>query len=370
MKYQNDKRIVMTLDAGGTNFVFSAIRGGDEIVEPVTLPSNGNNLEKCLETMVNGFSQVVAKLPDKPSAISFAFPGPADYPNGIIGDLNNLPCFKVGGVALGPFLEEKFGVPTFINNDGDLFVYGEAIGGLLPKVNKMLEAAGSPKRFNKLFGITLGTGFGGGIVADGKLYVGDNSAAGEIWITRNKRHPKCFAEEGVAIRAVKGTYARITGTDPAKAPEPKDISMIAQGKLSGDVQAAKAAFAEMGEVIGDALANAITLLDGLIVIGGGLSKAYPMFIDSVLAEMNGTIENYKGDKLPRIVQKCYDLENESHRQKFIAGEVKEITVPGTTRKVKYDSEKRLGIAPAVLDTSKAVSIGAFVFALDQLDSRA
>ena len=44
--YQFDKRIVMTLDAGGTNFVFSAIQSNEEIVEPIVLPSNGDNLEK------------------------------------------------------------------------------------------------------------------------------------------------------------------------------------------------------------------------------------------------------------------------------------------------------------------------------------
>src|SRR6266704_999091 len=75
-----------------------------------------------------------------------ASPGPADYPNGIIGDLGNLPGFR-GGVALGPMLERKFGIPTFINNDGDLFVYGEAIAGFLPYVNDLLKKAGSPKRY-------------------------------------------------------------------------------------------------------------------------------------------------------------------------------------------------------------------------------
>lgn len=63
----------------------------------------------------------------RPAAISFAFPGPADYPNGIIGGwLPNFPSFR-DGVALGPFLQEKFGVPVFINNDGDLFAYALAL---------------------------------------------------------------------------------------------------------------------------------------------------------------------------------------------------------------------------------------------------
>jgi glucokinase len=368
MNDMNDQRIVLTLDAGGTNFVFSAMQGKEEIVTPVRFPSHAHNLKDSLNSMVQGFTQVMNQLNQKPVAISFAFPGPADYPNGIVDNMGNLPAYK-GGVALGAFLEETFQIPVFINNDGDLFVYGEAIAGFLPYVNQMLEKAGSPKRFSKLFGITLGTGFGAGIVADGQLYIGDNSAAGEIWITRNKRRPKCFAEEGVSIRAVQGTYARIAGMDAVQAPSPKDIYEIGIGRKEGNKDAALQAFAEMGEVIGDALANAITLLDGLIVIGGGLAAAYPLFIDAVLREMNGTIESYGGEKLPRIVQKCFDLQNTEDRKRFIQGNVKEIHVPGSRKTMQYDSLKRLGIGPAVLDTSKAVSVGAYVYALNQLNKR-
>lgn len=66
------------------------------------------------------------QLENEPVAISFAFPGPADYKNGVIGDLPNFPVFR-GGVALGAFLEEEFGIPVYINNDGNLFAYGEAL---------------------------------------------------------------------------------------------------------------------------------------------------------------------------------------------------------------------------------------------------
>ncbi|AQT69795.1 Beta-glucoside kinase [Anaerohalosphaera lusitana] len=365
MTKTDDQRIVLTLDAGGTNFVFSAMQANKEIATPVRLPANAHDLDKSLESMVAGFSQVIDQLDTRPAAISFAFPGPADYPRGIIVAPPNLKVYH--GVALGPFLEDKFDMPVYINNDGDLFVYGEAIAGFLPKVNKMLEDAGSPKRFNKLFGITLGTGFGGGIVADGELYIGDNSTAGEIWITRSKRHPKCFAEEGVSIRAVKGTYARITGIDPADAPEPRDIYEIGTGKHDGNKDAALQAFAELGECVGDALANAISLLDCPIVIGGGLSAAYPLFIDSVLKEMNGTIDSLAGDKLPRMVQKSFDLEDPEDKKRFMQGDIKEVQVPGTQKTIKYDPMKRLGLGRAVLDTSQAISIGAYAFALSQLD---
>ena len=186
MSYAKDPRVVLTLDAGGTNFVFSAVQSDREVVEPLTLPSNAHELEACLGTIVEGFSKVKEKAPAAPAAISFAFPGPVDYPLGIIGDLGNLPAFKGGGVALGPMLEDRFEIPVFLNNDGDLFALGEAMAGFLPWVNGLLEEAGSPKRFRNLFGATLGTGFGGGIVGNGQLWIGDNSAGGEIWLARNK----------------------------------------------------------------------------------------------------------------------------------------------------------------------------------------
>ncbi|MDE5701558.1 MAG: ROK family protein, partial [Bacteroides sp.] len=124
--YRHDQRTVMTLDAGGTNFVFSAIRGNQDIVIPVCYPAVSDDLEGCLNVLLQGFSRVKEQLHDAPVAISFAFPGPADYKNGVIGDLPNFSVFR-GGVALGAFLEEKFGIPVFINNDGNLFAYGEAL---------------------------------------------------------------------------------------------------------------------------------------------------------------------------------------------------------------------------------------------------
>lgn len=121
--YKHDRRVVMTLDAGGTNFVFSAICGNQDIVKPICYPAVSDNLEECLAVLHRGFFQVKEQLEDAPVAISFAFPGPADYKNGIIGDLPNFPAFR-GGVALGPFLKERFGIPVFINNDCNLFAYG------------------------------------------------------------------------------------------------------------------------------------------------------------------------------------------------------------------------------------------------------
>jgi glucokinase len=163
--------IVLTLDAGGTTFEFRAIKNGRDIAEPMVLPAMGDELSACLKNIEVGFRRIGDAAGGVVQAISFAFPGPADYVNGIIGDLSNLPGFR-GGVALGPMLEDIFSVPVFINNDGDLFTYGEALGGILPEINAELAASGSPKRFKNLLGLTFGTGFGAGIVTDGRLLGG------------------------------------------------------------------------------------------------------------------------------------------------------------------------------------------------------
>ena len=368
MDYRSDKRIVMTLDAGGTNLVFTAFRGNDQILDEITLESHADNLDRCLSTVVEGFEQIKKKLPSAPAAISFAFPGPADYPEGIIGDLPNLPAFR-GGVALGPFLRDKFELPVFINNDGDLYAYGEAIAGFLPSINGLLEKAGSAKRFKNLLGLTLGTGFGAGIVRDGKLFIGDNSIAGEIWLLRNKLIPQTNIEESASIRAVRRVYAREAGVAFEQAPAPKDIYEIGVGKKAGNDAAAVTAFQELGEAVGDAIANAITLIDGLVVIGGGLAGASEVFLPSVVKEMNGTFTKPDGSLLRRLVANVYNLEDKIALEKFLRGSTKEIEEYGTKKKIRYDPEMRIGVGISKIGTSKAIAIGAYAFALNSLDSR-
>jgi glucokinase len=368
MNYKDDKRVVLTLDAGGTNFVFSAIQGNEEIIEPVIFPSNSHKLDLCLNTIINGFNEIAGKLNIKPSAISFAFPGPADYPRGIIGDLGNLPAFR-GGIALGPMLERVFSLPVFINNDGDLFTYGEAIAGFLPYINRLLKESGSPKQYKNLLGVTLGTGFGGGIVTNDNLFHGDNSGAGEIWLLRNKLNPFTNAEEGACIRGVQRAYAKTAGIAPDSVSSPKEIYGIAKGTVPGNQKAALEAYRQLGESVGDSLAQAITLIDGLIVIGGGISGAADLFMSALLNEMNGFYQNPAGKFFPRLAVKTFNLEDGAELDKFIKGEKKEIPIPFSSGSIAYDPLQRTGVGISKLGTSKAVAIGAYSYALSKIDSK-
>lgn len=357
----NDNRIVLTLDAGGTNFVFSAIRGGKEIVSPIELPSNASDLELCLTSIIEGFRSIIKLLEEEPAALSFAFPGPADYENGIIGDLPNFPSFR-GGVALGPMLEEIFQLPTIINNDGDLFTYGEAVAGFLPEINRSF---GGLRTFRNLIGITLGTGFGGGVVINGAKCKGDNSAAGEMWLMRNFREPRCLAEEGISIRGIQRFYRELSGDEGYYSP--KKIYQMALGEITGDKAAAVAAFEAMAVNIGEALANAITLIDGPVVIGGGMSGASEFLIPKIVAHLNGNIENHQGNLMPRLVSRIINFDDPGSFQDLKNSKKRWIKVPFTDKHLEYSGEKIIPIGISRLGTSRAVALGAYAVALDHLD---
>ena len=367
MNYGKDKRIVLTLDAGGTNFRFSAMRGNRAITETVAMPSEGGNLKKCLGNIIAGFAEVKKRCPTSPVAISFAFPGPAHYPEGIIGDLRNLTSFR-GGVALGPMLEDEFGIPVYINNDGELFAYGEAIAGFLPYVNGLLKKAGSPKRYRNLCGITLGTGFGCGFTRNGELFSGDNSNAAQISLLRNKLHPALNSEEGASIRAVRRVYAEHARIPFETAPDPRGIEEIALGKAPGNRAAAMETYRQLGEVAGDSLAAALAMVDGLAVIGGGVSKGWRLFMPALLDELNSHYTSPTGYRFHRLPESVFNLEDKAQLRKFLKGGTRTIAVPGGKRKIKYDALQRIGLGITRLGTSEAVAVGAYAFALRKLDS--
>lgn len=377
-RYMEDPRVVLTLDAGGTNLVFGAVQGEREIVPPVTLSSMAGTIDEFLQLLITGFRRVHDQVPVRagghgptlvvaePVAISFAFPGPADYEHGVIGDVVNMPVFR-GGVPLGPALGDEFGLPVFISNDGDLFALGESIAGFLPYVNSLLEQAESPRRYRNLLGATFGTGFGAGVVCEGRLLEGDNSAAGEINRLRNRLEPAWAVEESVSIRGVQRVYARESDIDIGECPTPEEINEIGLGRREGDRFAAQRAFEELAVVAGDALASAGSLVDGLVVIGGGLAHGHRLFMKRLVREMNAAYDTPLGGRVPRFESRALNLEDPQDRGTFLRGDVRELPVPLSSCTILYDAAKAVGVGVTRLGTAQAVSIGAYTLALTRID---
>lgn len=366
--YNHDDRIVATLDAGGTNLVFGAMRGCDYIMEPITIPSFGNDLDLCMKAITDGFSTVFDLCGEKRLiAISFAFPGPANYKEGIVGGfLPNFPAFREG-VALGPYLEDKFGVPVFINNDGDLFAFGEATAGILPEINSRVAELGGSHRYSNLLGYTFGTGFGIGEVIEGRLNLGNNSCV-ETFCLPSAVDPSVMAEEYVAIRAIIREYMRLV-PDAPDGLTPKDICAIADGDMPGDADAARESFRIFGAAAGEAMATAVTLTDSLLVVGGGLTGASRYFMPALLEALRSKVKTLTGEEVGKLQMEVFDLDDEEQFRSFALGGARNLKVYGSDRTVTYDPMKRTGIAVSRLGASKAISIGAYTYALSQLDSR-
>ena len=374
---KKDNRTVMTLTTSMNQFTFTAIREGREVVMPIVLPAYTDHLQLSLEQMEKGFEAVIAQLDGRPDAISFAFAGPADYILGIIDSPPNFPAYHK--VPLGPILKQKFGIPVYINNGGNLFAYGEALAGALPNVNMLLEMQGYDTHYTNLIGVTIGTGLGGGIVIDDKLVRGDNGVAAEIWCMPDKiccdqtsndpaiYDPERVVESIVSARGVSFAYQHFSGeTIERKA---LDILAIAEGKMKGDQAAALHAFERFGESLGHVIALLISTIDGLVVIGGTLTKAKAFYTPSLMKEMDRVLFDGKQKQYKRLPLRVFNLDDKQVFEEFSHGHKEQVKIPGTTCVVERDTMRRVPVMTSTLGWKNAISYGAYAFALLMLDKK-
>jgi glucokinase len=137
--------------------------------------------------------------------------------------------------------------------------------------------------------------------------------------------------------------------------------------VKGHSAAARESYRRFGEALGDAIANAITLIDGLVVLGGGLSAAHDLFMPSVIAELNAQFQPREGSgRSPRIAMRAFNLEDETDRRSLLAHKTRDIPVPRSDKTVTYDPMKRIGVGVSRLGASRAAAIGAYQVATQQM----
>ena len=110
------------------------------------------------------------------------------------------------------------------------------------------------------------------------------------------------------------------------------------------------------------------MLDGIIVLGGGLSKSHTLFMPALLRELRAQLRTRTGQTLPRVPSYVYNLEDEAEFSEFVKGEQRAIPIYGTGETILCDTQKRLGIITSHIGTSVATTIGAYCYALHQLDN--
>jgi glucokinase len=149
---------------------------------------------------------------------------------------------------------------------------------------------------------------------------------------------------------------------------PKDIADIAMGRRNGDKKAAVESYRQFGEGLGNSICNVLVLIDGIVVLGGGITASWDLFSPAMFTAINKPYRDVRGKATPRLSIKVYNLEDESVFGEFAAGGEKELVMPGSSRKIWYDDSPRTGIGVSKLGASKAVAMGAYAYAMQQLDT--
>jgi glucokinase len=111
----------------------------------------------------------------------------------------------------------------------------------------------------------------------------------------------------------------------------------------------------------------LTLVDGLAVIGGGVSGAHPLFMPALVAAVNGRYEGTP-DRRRRLVQQAYNFEDAAEREAFLRDSTRQVVVPGSSRTIQQDPIPKTAVGLSRLGTSEAVAVGAYAFAIRRLDS--
>ena len=140
--------------------------------------------------------------------------------------------------------------------------------------------AGAAQGVKRVVCFTLGTGVGSGFAVDGRVVTEGQGVppGGEIW---NVPYEGGIVEDEISTRALKQAYATRKGED-------REVASIAHYVIGGDPDAV-AVFQESGKTLGIAIKRLLTdFAPDVVVLGGGISRSAPLFLDAVKAELAGT----------------------------------------------------------------------------------
>jgi len=244
------------IDLGGTKIEGVVLDGNGRPLARRRVPTGQQHgYEHIVETTGRLTDELRALAPGC-GAVGVGTPGALSSRTGLMKN-SNTACLN--GRDLPGDLRRRIGLPVMVENDANCFTLAEARSG-----------AGQGARV--VFGVIMGTGCGGGLVVDGRLWSGPQRIAGE-WghHSIDPNGPACYCGQRGCVEcylagpAVERRYA-------ARAGSPTTMDDIVARARAGEA-AARAVFDEFLDRFGRALANLITILDpDVVVLGGGLSN--------------------------------------------------------------------------------------------------
>ncbi len=253
------KKYTIGVDLGGTNIRAGLVLNNKIIkkTEVKTEPNKGKNI--VIKNLIKAIRNVMTK---DVAGIGIGSPGPLNYKKGIIINSPNLPFRNTN---IKRILKREFNVPVFVDNDANCFTLGEALYG-------------SGKNCDVILGLTLGTGVGGGIVVNKKIFHGRLNAGelGHMTIKFDGRKARsCNNGDIEEYLSTRGIMKTINGLN---VKTPLEVYNLA---LKGNKKAIKV-FEKMGFHLGIAVTNFVNIFDpDIIIVGGKISNAWKFFSKSM-----------------------------------------------------------------------------------------
>lgn len=294
------------IDLGGTNIVAGVVDEQYNILAKASTKTNCPRPDREIaRDMAKMAIQAVenAKLTmDQIEWIGIGTPGIANSRDGIIEYSNNLGFVNTPMVK---YIQEDIDKPVFVENDANAAAYGEFV-------------AGAAKGANNAVCITLGTGVGGGIIIDGKIYAGSNFAGAEIGHTViSVDGPKCTCGRKGCFEVFSSATGliRMTKESMAKNPDSSMHKLVAErsGKVS-----ARIAFDAMR--MGDAAAKAV-VDDYIKYLAAGITNTINTFQPDILCIGGGVCNEGDALLLPvkeLVAKEVYTRNSKQNAQIVIA----------------------------------------------------
>lgn len=269
------KRIIAGIDLGGTSMKVLIVDARNSILGEARAPTRRSRkpagiLVEIADALEEALAVAGLKRRDL-TAVSIGAPGSIDRHRGVVHEAPNLGWTEF---PLGPQLERRVRVPVLIDNDVNVGTVGEHVLG---------AGAGT----NHMVGIFVGTGIGGGIIANGRLYEGSVGGAGEIGHTvMQVDGPLCSCghrgcAEALASRwamerdvraAIKAGRKSIVLDLMKKKGKPRMTSSVMNSALKRNDRVMRDVLKRAQYCLGILTANLVNLLDPeCIVIGGGIA---------------------------------------------------------------------------------------------------
>lgn len=287
------------VDFGGTFVKIGVCRGGELLETDTPFPTADH---QGPDALIAAMAARIATLRDKHpdiAAIGVGVPGLVDFDEGFVHVLTNVPGWN--HIPLKKILSGQTGLPVSVENDANAMTYAE-------------WRYGAARGLKNVIGLTLGTGVGGGLVLDNKMYRGSQFSAGEIGqmsihfdgVSGHYGNlgalEKYIGNQQIADHAVK-RYSQAGIQRAAADCSPKAIADAAH---AGDI-IAKHIWGEIADWLGTALASIAWLLNpDAFVIGGGVAQAGALLFKPLGNKVKSMLSTVASDNLKILPAKFHN----------------------------------------------------------------